>query len=141
MMRRLFPPPTYEPPNDVFSEVTGLLQVVPAAVTAYFLYRLFRSGRASCGARRKAGECGMISTSRKERTRARVVVDDLARSGVGGLDGAGRSGFKTRRARNRYIEGSWKPRSPTSPPHPPLARRALSLPSRRSPGLQPRASI
>jgi hypothetical protein len=30
----LFPPPTYELPNDVFFELTGMLQVLPAAMTA-----------------------------------------------------------------------------------------------------------
>jgi hypothetical protein len=42
VMRRLFPPPTYELPNNVFFEVTGVLQVVPAVFTAYFLYRFVR---------------------------------------------------------------------------------------------------
>lgn len=42
VMRRLFPPPRYEPPDNLFFEVTGVLQVVPAAVTAYHLYQLVR---------------------------------------------------------------------------------------------------
>jgi hypothetical protein len=33
-MTRLFPPPTYELPNDAFFEITGILQVVPAALAA-----------------------------------------------------------------------------------------------------------
>jgi hypothetical protein len=41
-MRVLFPAPAYEMPNDWFFEVTGVLQMVPAAVTAYYLDRLIR---------------------------------------------------------------------------------------------------
>ena len=33
-MRRLFPPPTYEMPSDVFFEVTGVLQFLAALVAA-----------------------------------------------------------------------------------------------------------
>ena len=39
LMRRLFPPPRYELPDDAFFEVTGVLQVVPAAITGYYLCR------------------------------------------------------------------------------------------------------
>lgn len=42
LMRQLFPPPMYEMPNDLFFEVTGVLQVVPAALTGYYLARLLR---------------------------------------------------------------------------------------------------
>ncbi|HEY1308586.1 MAG TPA: AhpC/TSA family protein [Vicinamibacterales bacterium] len=42
LLARLFPPPTYEMPNDVFFEITGVLQVVPAALAAWFLYRTVR---------------------------------------------------------------------------------------------------
>ena len=45
VMRRLFPPPRYEMPDNLFFEVTGVLQVVPAAVTAYHLYQLVRQRR------------------------------------------------------------------------------------------------
>lgn len=45
VMRRLFPPPRYELPDNLFFEVTGVLQVVPAAVTAYHLYQLVRQRR------------------------------------------------------------------------------------------------
>ncbi len=35
MLRRMFPPPTYEfPPNDAFFEITGVLQFVPGTVTS-----------------------------------------------------------------------------------------------------------
>jgi hypothetical protein len=48
VMARLFPPPTYEMPNDAFFEVTGILQVVPAALAAWHVYRM--------GARRRASQ-------------------------------------------------------------------------------------
>jgi hypothetical protein len=38
LLRRLFPAPRYELPDDAFFEVTGVLQVVPAAITGYYLY-------------------------------------------------------------------------------------------------------
>ncbi|WP_394846705.1 hypothetical protein LZC95_04470 [Pendulispora brunnea] len=38
-MLRLFPPPTYEMPNDVLFEITGVLQAAPAGLTAWQLYR------------------------------------------------------------------------------------------------------
>lgn len=38
-MTKLFPPPTYEMPNDPFFEISGVLQVVPAALAAYHLVR------------------------------------------------------------------------------------------------------
>lgn len=42
VMHRLFPPPKYELPNDVFFEVTGVLQLILAIVTGYHLYVLVR---------------------------------------------------------------------------------------------------
>ena len=44
-MRVLFPAPMYEMPNNWFFEVTGVLQVVPAAATAHYLNRLMRVPR------------------------------------------------------------------------------------------------
>jgi hypothetical protein len=44
-MARLFPPPTYEMLNDAFFEITGILQVVPAALAAWQLYRMVRKRR------------------------------------------------------------------------------------------------
>jgi hypothetical protein len=41
--RELFPPPTYELPNDVLFEVSGILQVVPATYAAIALVRLLRA--------------------------------------------------------------------------------------------------
>lgn len=43
LMIRLFPPPAYELPNNAFFEITGVMQVVPAGVTGWLLYRLVRS--------------------------------------------------------------------------------------------------
>jgi hypothetical protein len=50
LMNRLFPAPTYELPNDVFFEVTGVMQAVLGSMTAWLLYRLVRSrfGRIVC---------------------------------------------------------------------------------------------
>jgi len=45
LMMRLFPAPTYEMPNDVFFEITGVLQVVPAALVAWYLYRMTQRPR------------------------------------------------------------------------------------------------
>lgn len=42
MMHRLFPPPTYELPSDVFFEVTGVLQLVLAVLAGYELNSLLR---------------------------------------------------------------------------------------------------
>lgn len=41
-MREICPALRCELPNDWFFEVTGVLQVVPAAVTAFYLRRLVR---------------------------------------------------------------------------------------------------
>jgi len=43
LMTQMFPPPTYELPNDAFFEITGVMQVIPASLTGWFLYRLVRS--------------------------------------------------------------------------------------------------
>ena len=40
LMNRFFPPPTYELPNDVFFEATGVMQAVLGSITAWLLYRL-----------------------------------------------------------------------------------------------------
>ena len=47
LMMRLFPPPTYEMPNDVLFEITGVLQVVPAALAAWSFYRKRQRPRAA----------------------------------------------------------------------------------------------
>jgi hypothetical protein len=39
-MRQLFPPPTYEMPNNEFLEVTGVMHVIPGFMTGYYLYRV-----------------------------------------------------------------------------------------------------
>ncbi|MFP2929198.1 hypothetical protein ACLESO_29150 [Pyxidicoccus sp. 3LG] len=45
LLERLFPPPTYELPNDFLFELTGVLQVLPAVFAAIFLLHVFREGR------------------------------------------------------------------------------------------------
>ena len=42
LMKSLFPPPTYEMPNDAFFEITGVLQVIPGFITCYYLCRFVR---------------------------------------------------------------------------------------------------
>lgn len=57
VMQRLFPPPAYELPNDVFFEVTGVQQLVLGALTGYQLFRLVgerRRGRAEADLARAA---------------------------------------------------------------------------------------
>ena len=44
-LTRVFPPPTYEMPNDVFFEITGVLQVVPATLAAWYLSRVTQRSR------------------------------------------------------------------------------------------------
>lgn len=46
MLRTMYPTPAYEIPDDVFFEVTGMLQVVPVAVAAYYLWRLLGERKA-----------------------------------------------------------------------------------------------
>ena len=43
MMLNLFPPPTYEMPNDVFFEVTGILQIVPLLPIIQFSRLVWRT--------------------------------------------------------------------------------------------------
>lgn len=47
VMVRLFPPPTYELPNDAFFELTGVMQALLGAVTCWLLYRLVQSRSAA----------------------------------------------------------------------------------------------
>lgn len=44
-LRRLFPDPTYEMPNDVVFELTGILHVIPSAIAAIYLARMFKLRR------------------------------------------------------------------------------------------------
>lgn len=46
LLHRLFPPPTYELPNDLLFELLGVAQVVPAAIAAW---RLVTEGLRSRG--------------------------------------------------------------------------------------------
>lgn len=43
LMNALFPPPTYERPNDLFFEVSGVMQAVIGSIAGWLLYRLVRS--------------------------------------------------------------------------------------------------
>jgi hypothetical protein len=43
LMHRLFPPPTYEMPDDVFFEVTGVLQLFAVLPAIYYTYRSIRA--------------------------------------------------------------------------------------------------
>jgi Ca2+/Na+ antiporter len=45
LIRRLFPPGLYELPNDMFFEVTGVLQIIPGVLTGYYLFELARNIR------------------------------------------------------------------------------------------------
>jgi hypothetical protein len=46
LLQRLFPPPTYELPNDLLFELSGVAQVVPAAIAAWRLVTdVLRPGR------------------------------------------------------------------------------------------------
>jgi hypothetical protein len=47
LLSRLFPPPTYEMPNDAFFEITGVAQALLGATTAWHLYRFARGSRAT----------------------------------------------------------------------------------------------
>lgn len=43
LLDRLFPPPMYEIPNNLFFEMTGVMQVVPGGLAGWSLYRLLRA--------------------------------------------------------------------------------------------------
>lgn len=43
LMNRLFPSPTYELPNDLFFEATGVMQAVLGSIAAWLFYRLVAS--------------------------------------------------------------------------------------------------
>ncbi len=43
LMQRLFPPPTYELPNDAFFEITGVLQFPLGLVTGWELFKAIKS--------------------------------------------------------------------------------------------------
>jgi hypothetical protein len=45
LMRQFFPPQQYELPNDIFFEVTGVLQIVPGVLTGYYLFQLVQNIR------------------------------------------------------------------------------------------------
>ncbi len=45
LMQQLFPPPTYEMPNDLFFEATGVLTFFIALPAGYYAYRLSQNAR------------------------------------------------------------------------------------------------
>lgn len=45
LLGRLFPAPTYEMPDDLLFEMTGILQFVVAFAAAYYTVRFWREGR------------------------------------------------------------------------------------------------
>lgn len=47
VMRKLFPPPLYEMPDDVFFEITGVLQLPIALLAAFHTYHLWQESRRS----------------------------------------------------------------------------------------------
>jgi hypothetical protein len=42
-MQKLFPPPMYEMPNNLFFEITGVLTFFTAVVAGYFAYQLIKN--------------------------------------------------------------------------------------------------
>ena len=71
VMRRLFPPPAYELPDDVFFEFTGVLQLVLAVVTGRHLLRLVRE--------RRRGQEVSTSEERIKQTVRRIFEDYVNR--------------------------------------------------------------
>lgn len=43
VMRQFFPPPTYEMPNDALFEISGVLQLVPAVISGWYLIAAVRA--------------------------------------------------------------------------------------------------
>jgi hypothetical protein len=52
LLLHMFPPPAYEMPNDAWFEVSGVLQVIPAAFAGLALLRFVRALRAGRGTNR-----------------------------------------------------------------------------------------
>jgi peroxiredoxin len=72
LMTRLFPAPTYGLPNDVFFEITGILQVVPAAAAAWYLFRMTQRRRMAHAAKIQTGT--VIAGRRLESIRGEAVT-------------------------------------------------------------------
>jgi hypothetical protein len=94
LMTRLFPPPTYELPNDAFFEITGILQVVPAALAAWYLYQTTQRRRAAHTPRSRPGR-----SSRAVPSRASEERPSPSRSQIGWCTGS--SGALRRLGRRR----------------------------------------
>ena len=71
VMSRFFPPPTYELPNELFFEATGVLQLVLGALTAYDLFALIRSRPAPATEVGPDSRGGVMSTAQ---ARARCLA-------------------------------------------------------------------
>jgi hypothetical protein len=68
-MNRLFPPPAYEMPGDVFFEVTGVLQLFPALVAARASLALWHGGLESEPSReRRLMGSAVEARTQRERT-------------------------------------------------------------------------
>jgi hypothetical protein len=66
-MNRLFPPPTYEMPSDVFFEVTGVMQFLAALVAARTSLALWR-GRQEAAASPERRAAQLIRAPRRQST-------------------------------------------------------------------------
>jgi peroxiredoxin len=78
----LFPPPTYELPNDVVFEVTGVLQVVPAGlglVALLAFLRALRGREAPSGSRRMSAGARIEPRQLSTISGATITVPDRAR--------------------------------------------------------------
>lgn len=60
LMGRLFPPGLYEMPNDIFFEVTGVLQIIPGVLTGYYSFQLVRQIRSASHLHRKVSLVGAL---------------------------------------------------------------------------------
>jgi hypothetical protein len=83
LMTRMFPPPAYELPDNAFFEITGLMQVVPASVTGWLLYRLVRS---RSGASTLSTD-GSVRRARKEAHAKLDGSDTIIRRTLAGVSG------------------------------------------------------
>jgi hypothetical protein len=67
LLLRMFPPPAYEMPNDAWFEVSGVLQVIPAAFSAVASLRFMRALRADGGRHRPARDLAPTVMERTDR--------------------------------------------------------------------------
>ncbi len=67
LLLRMFPPPTYEMPNDPWFEVSGVLQVIPAAFSGLASLRFMRALRADGRRHRPLGYLAPTTMERTDR--------------------------------------------------------------------------